>query len=314
MSTNEKYPLGLPHAPNVVVDNHRLLHCIINGVIDVKQEDPNIDVYTGWYRMVQDFTRRKMTYDADRLPAIAGLARKFATAVDDRYHAGLWRKDLLIGLLWHPVTRTTGKKNSNSRAPSWSWASVDCSISYSSIISAGYDSRHIPMSPLLRVIDVADLPTCASYPFGTTSKASLQLFGALIPTYKNENEHADSEFSFSEQSINHTEDFGGWYTDDSDLHPSADTPWYCLPVCVQHDPYDRGIRSDPEPFRRSWKRSLETGVDEYSRDNRVFALILQAVKGKQDTFSRVGSCTIHPDKSVEISRKCFRERQGLTII
>ncbi|KAF2796959.1 HET-domain-containing protein [Melanomma pulvis-pyrius CBS 109.77] len=312
MSTSEKYPLGMPHAPNISTDNHRLLHCIVNDVIPVDPGNSDIDIYTCWYRMVMAVTSRKLTYEDDKLPAIAGVAKKFAVTANDNYHAGLWRGNLLIGILWHSTTLTASERKRAARAPSWSWASVNSQVSYLSILSAGCDASHLPISPLLDILDVLDPPTGAEHPFGVTSKASLQLFGALLPVVRDEDE--DSGLFLIEHGTRYAEDIENFLPDHWGLNPSAETPWYCLPVCVRHDPYHRGIRGDPEPYIASWKESLKTGIDEFCRFNRVFGLVLEAVKGRQDTYSRVGACAISRNKGTEISRISLRERRTLTII
>ncbi|KAF2181162.1 hypothetical protein K469DRAFT_530983, partial [Zopfia rhizophila CBS 207.26] len=99
MSASEKYPLGMPHPPNISTDNHRLLNCIINEVITIGPGKSDIDIYTCWYRMIMAVTSRELTYEDDKLPAIAGVAKRFAATTNDSYHAGLWRGDLLIGIL-----------------------------------------------------------------------------------------------------------------------------------------------------------------------------------------------------------------------
>ncbi|KAK7743409.1 hypothetical protein SLS62_010602 [Diatrype stigma] len=90
-------------------------------------------LYQAWYTHVAvPYSTRKLTCTPDTLPAISGLARHFARAAsDDQYVAGLWRRDLLHGLLWvlyHPPHNSlTDLVESIVHppvyiAPSWSWA------------------------------------------------------------------------------------------------------------------------------------------------------------------------------------------------
>jgi hypothetical protein len=91
-----------------------------------------LDPYERWYDIVQQFTRRSLTKDTDTLPALAGLAREFQRTIKDVYCAGLWRKDIIRGLLWDrlPIwskdgtTRWDTAKKSEYLAPSWSWAGI----------------------------------------------------------------------------------------------------------------------------------------------------------------------------------------------
>jgi hypothetical protein len=90
------------------------------------------DPYERWYSIVQQFTRRSLTRDTDTLPALAGLASVFQRITKDVYCAGLWKKDIIRGLLWDrlPIwssdgaTRWDNTKPSEYLAPSWSWAGV----------------------------------------------------------------------------------------------------------------------------------------------------------------------------------------------
>jgi hypothetical protein len=85
-----------------------------------------------WYDLVEDFTQRQFTNMGDRLMAISGLARIYGDMIrNPTYVAGLWKEDLIRGLLWHVKGTTLIPKRSadnNSTCheafPSWSWASV----------------------------------------------------------------------------------------------------------------------------------------------------------------------------------------------
>jgi hypothetical protein len=101
----------------------------LNG--SLKLNNPQ-DPYERWYDIVRQFTTRSLTKDTDTLPALAGLARQFQRITKDVYCAGLWKKDLIRGLLWDrlPIwskdgtTRWDTTKPSEYLAPSWSWAGV----------------------------------------------------------------------------------------------------------------------------------------------------------------------------------------------
>ncbi|KAK6850028.1 heterokaryon incompatibility protein-domain-containing protein [Apiospora arundinis] len=108
-----------------------------------------------WYRLLEEYTTRKLTVSTDKLPALAGAA----TLTQSRglrdgsgtptYVAGLWREDLVRGLVWGAeYDHGEGRKvwglsssdrcstlveaplgsNGIPRAPSWSWASVDGAV------------------------------------------------------------------------------------------------------------------------------------------------------------------------------------------
>ncbi|KAJ8462322.1 hypothetical protein ONZ51_g10976 [Trametes cubensis] len=58
------------------------------------------DIYTRWWTIVRDYSRRSLTNPSDKLTAFAGLAQMFAPMLGPDYLAGLWRGSLLNDLLW----------------------------------------------------------------------------------------------------------------------------------------------------------------------------------------------------------------------
>jgi hypothetical protein len=82
-------------------------------------------IYEKWYIILDDYQRRALSVSSDRLPAISGLAREFASHISTTYKAGIWLEDLHLGLLWSYFGR--GVKPGFYRAPSWSWAAMDYS-------------------------------------------------------------------------------------------------------------------------------------------------------------------------------------------
>lgn len=96
-----------------------------------------------WRVLVEDYTKRRISIESDKLPAIAGVAQAVQTRSGDQYLAGLWKENLLNDLLWaygDPAAdlgaimrgnvRGVRKLPSRYRAPSWSWAAVDGGVRY----------------------------------------------------------------------------------------------------------------------------------------------------------------------------------------
>jgi hypothetical protein len=88
----------------------------------------------GWYKMVEEYTKRGITTRTDRLPALSGLSRMKGQYTEERdiYLAGLWRSSLLEGLMWCSADPKTGVQSPTPDyiAPSWSWASVVGSVCF----------------------------------------------------------------------------------------------------------------------------------------------------------------------------------------
>jgi hypothetical protein len=59
-----------------------------------------------WQTLVEDYNRRLMANEADKLVAISGIVSTLADIVEDKYYAGIWESRLWSDLLWRvlPVT------------------------------------------------------------------------------------------------------------------------------------------------------------------------------------------------------------------
>lgn len=90
------------------------------------------DEYDYWYRIVTAYSSCALTKPGDKLPALSGLASRMRKRTGDVYLAGLWRTDLGRGLLWNVRSFFDGSVyvNNSSRAPSWSWASLDLEVEW----------------------------------------------------------------------------------------------------------------------------------------------------------------------------------------
>jgi hypothetical protein len=77
-----------------------------------------------WQNTVMDLTRRKMSEESDKLPAISGVALQVHLITGDTYLAGLWKHWLLFELFWllDPEDEDFGntRRPTTYRAPSWS--------------------------------------------------------------------------------------------------------------------------------------------------------------------------------------------------
>ncbi|KAK4118794.1 HET-domain-containing protein [Parathielavia appendiculata] len=85
-----------------------------------------------WRRMVEDYTKRKLAFSTDRMPAIAGIAREMARLTGMEYLAGLWNENMLQDLMWYAKTQEWMMRPPHTLeyplAPTWSWAAVEAPI------------------------------------------------------------------------------------------------------------------------------------------------------------------------------------------
>lgn len=146
------------------------------------------DIYGWWkYYVLEEYNRLSLTFDKDRLPALSGLATKVARQTGGTYLAGIWKEDLWLGLLWS--SKNASRKSSRTKqrgetdsmatdrplvtytAPSWSWASIDDTISH----SVRQDPGELPkLQQHMKVLE-ASCETAGINPTGAVSFGYLKI-------------------------------------------------------------------------------------------------------------------------------------------
>ena len=96
----------------------------------------NSSFHNNWLTLVELCSEMVLTHKDDKLPALSGLAHRFQKMPQKVSHqdyiAGIWKQNLAPGLAWH-VAGLPDKKARRPfkyRAPSFSWACVDDSVSF----------------------------------------------------------------------------------------------------------------------------------------------------------------------------------------
>ncbi|KUJ15060.1 HET-domain-containing protein [Mollisia scopiformis] len=128
------------HPSEMVMECKSGLFCECGGLDNIPRglsdglthlEDMDHDeILNHWFEAVETFTKLRLTYQSDRLPALMGIATLFQQYLKCRYLAGLWSTDLARGLLWDLTRyrRTDShrnyRRNKPPLAPTWSWASM----------------------------------------------------------------------------------------------------------------------------------------------------------------------------------------------
>ncbi|KAK3377496.1 heterokaryon incompatibility protein-domain-containing protein [Podospora didyma] len=134
-----------------------------------------------WYRLVEEYSRRKLTFGSDKLPAIAGIAKEFARTTGRGYIAGLWREDVRIGILWRREgdLRENDCTGISQKLPSWSWARFDGEVSF------WVRSGGLLMVPdeSCTVVDISCRTTDSLGIYGDVSEAKIQLRGHVAPVF-----------------------------------------------------------------------------------------------------------------------------------
>lgn len=133
--------------------------------------------YHVWNSIIKEYSETRLTKGTDKMIALSGIAKYFASVMDDTYVAGMWRKYLASSLLWNvsgskqQIDGSPSVRPKEYRAPSFSWASVDAMINTARPKDSGL---------LVEVIDV-HLDYVSSDTTGLLKAGYLQLKGSIHP-------------------------------------------------------------------------------------------------------------------------------------
>ncbi|KAJ4267072.1 hypothetical protein NW762_003170 [Fusarium torreyae] len=127
-----------------------------------------------WSTLVLCYMRSSITDPYDRLPALAGIAERLNTIVQDEYIAGCWKSQIWLDLLWWQADGKSRNRPAEYFAPSWSWASIpDGDLNYVSTRSCMVDEA----------FEVLDHNIKLSYPqlrYGPVTSGFLVVQGRII--------------------------------------------------------------------------------------------------------------------------------------
>ncbi|KAF1963755.1 HET-domain-containing protein [Byssothecium circinans] len=175
----EKYPEGPPAIPsyspwgadgtplrinNLLFDEHRY-----QGRLKI------LHMYRKWLVLARWYSACQLTYQQDFFPALSRLAKYFQAALKDIYVAGLWKGDLMHGLLWiHVGDGEPENPLVEYIAPSWSWASVKGKVLF--FIAEDPDSSKYDEVWVAEVIEIV-LNTLSSDPMCRIENGKLTVSG-----------------------------------------------------------------------------------------------------------------------------------------
>ncbi|KAK7425901.1 hypothetical protein QQZ08_007615 [Neonectria magnoliae] len=164
---NFKQTLGLysPTDP-AVFEEYR---AALPGIMDDKDIERCLHM-DQWYYTVMDYTRRNLTYQSDKLAAIAGVAKAFQEERKYSYLAGLWQEDLVRGMMWWICDEKSVPRSQviTHTLPSWAWARHSGEIAF--LVSPDRETMS----------DVEDVTYEQSGKFGQVTAARVRLKGPMV--------------------------------------------------------------------------------------------------------------------------------------
>lgn len=193
-----------PQEPKVIRESWgryqyaNLLHTRLFFRLETQQDRSEIN----WLRLAQAYTTTKLTYQEDRLPALSGLAKRWAdynvdgsSSAVKNYLAGCWRDQLVASLLWHsvPPRLPSDKKfldmtRNEYIAPSWSWLSLPYYLKFSFIDTDRFRETGFVSRDLISVQDAQCTPATAD-PTGAVRDGYITVTGPFFSAVLTLTEH-----------------------------------------------------------------------------------------------------------------------------
>lgn len=223
-------------------------------------QDPNrIWVHRNWASLVEKYSSCSLTVQSDKLIAISGLARRACGQLGltpQDYVAGLWKSNLIYGLLYRIERESTIiPSRFPDRAPSWSWASLNGDITF-----FPQDDGNLTQRPYTTIIDVQT--DHSGDPYGQLKAGYIRLRGPLAELPREAFLSESSERLANQESITFTATASDIFLD---------------------EPYSKGEAwSGPVYFLLLL---VETNLDEPAG---VHGLLLCPTDHKRGQFERVG--------------------------
>lgn len=126
-----------------------------------------------WWTICNHYSRRELSFDADKLPALSGMASKIAKNIESKYLAGMWESHLKHDLFWQANDKV--RKPAKYRAPSWSWAAVDVEVRWSTSSICENDN-----CKMYCIIEDAKTTVAGLDPFGAVTDGYITITGPLV--------------------------------------------------------------------------------------------------------------------------------------
>ncbi|RYO88908.1 hypothetical protein DL766_004272 [Monosporascus sp. MC13-8B] len=250
---------------------------------------PGDEFPIAWGDIVAEYTRRKLTYQTDKLAAIQGIADAVAPLVSRTYFAGIWvdsPRSVLMGLVWSSRFRGV-ESHRVDIAPSWSWASTDCEVLWSGHMLCR-------LEPKADIAIIKDLTAAGKFTGELVIETNVRLAS------KGEG-HALAITTWSESSV-------------GELKGKVTTVYQASRWPIDNREIVFGMDEDLGENTQLWIAELAAGVNHNLRSRKeVHCLVLLACDGTDTAFRRVGY-SVWEEQKWENEELPELKRKKLTIL
>jgi hypothetical protein len=137
--------------------------------------------YTLWYRLIERYSNKNMTFPKDRLPAFYGIASDKAGS---QYLAGFLKSDPWASLLWcrdeNQVRRRPGRRYEEYVAPTWSWASMDAPVLFYEAAARYWRKSQLEPSSMDPEFHHAEVQPLSSFNDGAVKGGRIEISANII--------------------------------------------------------------------------------------------------------------------------------------
>jgi hypothetical protein len=236
-------------------------------------QDPSL-LPQRWRRMVTQLCTLQLTFNKDRLPALSGLAKQMQQFGMGTYLAGIWESNLISDLLWYCPSETNSRY-SPWQALTWSWASVNGTVSWYEAVSGNIDVD-------ANVIHAECIPAGLDTT-GEVLSGSILLHGDLFATFLSfKKTSRDGKVRQEQYAIAESQEAG------APLHQSGRfLGFFALPHLSIHPDVPLGREGQDQVFclkigrGQPFNAPLHRAIDTYF-------LILVRLEAESETYERVG--------------------------
>jgi len=135
----------------------------------------NKTMMSSWDDIMKEYSKLSLTYQGDKLNAVAGVAAVYQQETGKTYLAGLWKEDMPWSLAWFSAEHgsKTPRFDEYYVGPSWSWASITSPTRYFGTAKGAVKTEHAS------VVHAQIEPLMPGAPLAACKSASLVLRGRL---------------------------------------------------------------------------------------------------------------------------------------
>jgi len=220
-----------------------------------------------WEKVISEYTRRNLSFAADKFNALLGIANEFEFHHKDELVAGVWKNCIVEGLGWYQCLHKKDSElihlSTSREVPSWCWAKVDGAVHFNNAENTELkDTR----------LEVHECTPPGSH--NLAIRASVTVTGPMITMVARQIPRAfqiwvkDNPPAAIENVI---------YPDGGISNPD---------LCQQKSKFSKGNKFNvPEQL---WFLELSCGLLGSAFGNSARGLVLIAIEGKPETYRRTG--------------------------